>query len=163
MYRTNLLLTSPVVSNIPNPKTNLEQSMKSASEVLGRAGTAALIGGIGSIFFLGESGTVPLLGMNVYAPAIVGGAMATASIVNDGLHDYVLSRLPGQSPGVVRAESLATGFALSSIGVIGALKLSVGLPMSDYFRAGVFGFSNKLISDWSYDKLIFKKTGGYLL
>lgn len=140
------------------------QMMMNAGEVSSRALTAAVTGAIGSYFLFGESGSVPILGMNLSAPLVVGGAMGVASLTDDFLSDWVYKKLPNaSSPGAVNIEKLGTGLVLSGGAAIGTLKILTGLPTSQYVKVGLFGFGNKIASDYIHEKVIYKKTGGFLL
>ena len=93
----------------------------------------ALVGGcaaLASKFFVGGSGTLPLLGMEWSPSTVIGVSCAGASIAAGLSHDYVLKMIKGQSVATQELEAKVLAPALTAVATIGAAYVTIG-PVSD--------------------------------
>lgn len=115
-----------------------------------KAGVSAAFGAAGSYFLLGETASVPVGGVNVPSPVLVGGACGAGSVAADLAHMYVLPNIP-QNEKFVKMESAALGLAASGLGTYGVMRLSGATSGGP--TAVAIGAASFLAADYTSEKL----------
>ena len=106
----------------------------------GRAGLSGAVGLAASNLFYGESfgNSLPLLGLSLPAPVLVGGCAAGASLITDAAHRYVLPHIPGNEK-YANIESAALGIAASGLSTALLLRYAAGGNEESFGQAFLLG------------------------
>jgi hypothetical protein len=108
-------------------------------------------GVLGSIL-MGEKDTkIPLAGMNLPAPLLLGVATGTSSVVADMAHDYVLPHIPHNDKWVnMESSALAVSTAGASTSAI--LYFGTGMPRENLFNSFALGGGAVIAGDYAHSK-----------
>lgn len=126
-------------------------------ELLLRAGTCGLVGGLGSAVLFGDSGNIYFQGIGVPTNLVIGGAIASGSIVSDVLKENVIEKF-NLPQNIKTTEELLIETGLCGLGATTVL-WAAGMPTSNAIPTFLWGGASKHIGNYSYDKLLSPQTG----
>jgi hypothetical protein len=113
----------------------------------------AAIGAVGSIVLMGEGDTkVPIFGIDIPAPILIGAATGLSSFGADLAHDYVLPHIP-KNEKLVNMEAAALSIGAGAIGTTGILYYGTGMPLSNWMNSSLLGGGSVVLGDYAHSKL----------
>ena len=119
-----------------------------------KAVMSGAVAAAGGYLLFGESGNdIAVAGMNIPASVVIAGSVASASVVSDAAHEYILPMIP-QDKKFENVESVALSVATSGLASAGTLRLA-GVPSSNMISSFALGSGSYLASDYAYHRVLY--------